>query len=233
MQSDQVKRTYLKVIDFIQAHGLETERLSQAIEKIKTQAYYQTSMETAVREFYRGDIDAGDFIDEMIRLIEGQLRRAWNEGMRKNELDPSKDMTDEWEGILQDAIDSELDHVLDFAQAIEDAKNPENPDDFDPTGFRDFYHRVALWANRYNEIVSLALITTKPEERYVWILGPTEHCWTCATLAGTVAKGSDWKASGIRPQNPPNKRLECGGWNCQCSLQKTKAPLTPGGIPPV
>ena len=28
----------------------------------------------------------------------------------------------------------------------------------------------------------------------------------------------------FRPQNPPNQMLDCGGWRCQCRLEKTDSP---------
>ena len=41
-------------------------------EALKTIGYYDRSLSAAVRDFYKGEIDSGEFIDEMIRLIEGQ-----------------------------------------------------------------------------------------------------------------------------------------------------------------
>jgi hypothetical protein len=56
--------------------------------------------------------------------------------------------------------------------------------------------------------------------KFKWVLGPTEHCTTCAKLEGLVKRGSWWRDN-VLPQNPPNEKLECGGWRCQCNLEAT------------
>jgi len=187
-------------------------------EGIKTIAYYDRSLSRAVRDFYGGEIDAGEFIDEMIRLVEGQLTRAWNEGMRGNGLDPRRNMTDAWREVLQGEINSEFDHVLDFAADVERAAANQ-------AALAPLMQRVQMWVNRYTDVLNLSIITTaKQEDRFKWIYGDTHHCETCAMLNGVVATKEQWDASGFRPQNPPNEMLECGGWRCQCRLEKTDSP---------
>jgi len=215
-------------IDLPEGTAVEIKRWQierAGFEGIKTIAYYDRSLSRAVRDFYGGEIDAGEFIDEMIRLVEGQLTRAWNEGMRGNGLDPRKDMTDAWRGILQGEINSEMDHILDYAGQIEQAAASQAP-------IAPLMGRVALWVNRYQDMLNLSLITTaKQDDRFKWIYGDTQHCETCASLNGVVATKEQWDASGFRPQNPPNQMLDCGGWRCQCRLEKTEEPVTEGGIP--
>ena len=189
-------------------------------------AYYQRALWSSTRDFHAGDMEAGEFIDDMIRLIEGQMRRAWNEGMRNVGLDPKRDMTPAYEGRLQEIINSEFDHVLDFASDIEKAAQDGKP-------VEPFRGRVDMWTNRYTEVVNTAQIVTKPKQRYRWQYGDTDHCSTCYALHGTVATGTDWQNSIYKPQSPPNPALECGGWRCQCQLVPTDEPLTPGGIPNV
>jgi len=188
----------------------------------KTVAYYERVLSKNVRGLYRGGMDAGAFVDDHIRLVEEQLRRAWNEGMRANDLDPSRDMKPEWEAILQDVIAEEFTHIEDFAAAIEKAAAEEQPID-------GILGRVKMWANRYNEVMNLAKLTTRPKDHYKWQIGSTvEHCSTCQGLHGKVATAKEWIASGYRPQG---RMLECGGWNCQCMLVYTEEPVTQEGTP--
>jgi len=215
----------LNVADWTKAHEIDIPSdLADNIEEIKTVAYYNRSLWRSTREFHAGDMEAGEFIDEMIRLIEGQMRRAWNEGMRNVGLDPKQDMTSEFETELQTIINSEFENVLSFAEAIESAAAEDKP-------VGPFRNRVDMWSNRYNDVVNRAQIATKPKERYRWVYGDTDHCSTCYSLNDVVATGDDWKLSGYQPQSPPNPLLECGGWNCRCRLVLTKEPLTSGGIP--
>ena len=188
----------------------------------KTVAYYERVLSKDVRGLYNGTMDMGAFVDDHIRLVEEQLRRAWNEGMRANDLDPTRDMKPEWEAILQDVIAEEFTYIEDFGAAIEKAALEEQPID-------GLLGRAKLWTNRYNEVVNLAKLTTRPKDRYKWVIGSTaEHCSTCIGLNGKVATAEEWLASGYRPQG---RNLECGGWNCQCRLIYTEEPVTQKGTP--
>jgi len=192
---------------------------------IKTVGHYERVLKEAVHDLYNGVIDDRTFIDNLLNLIDGQLTRAWNEGMRNNDLDPQRDMTPEWEEALENLKLNELDYVDDFADEIIRAAKAGDP--IDP-----FLDRSTLWANRYNEVVNTSMITTRPEDRFAWRLGATEeHCATCATLNGVVATGQEWQESGYHPQEPPNGMLECGGWRCDCRFEYTEEPATEGGIP--
>jgi hypothetical protein len=215
---------YMKAFDIVD-HG----DLAEHLDEIKTVGYYRRALRRAVLDFYRGDIDAFAFIDEMIRLIEGQFTRAFNEGMRKMGLDPTTDMTPEWRTALNQKVFAEHNNILDFAQAIEDARNNNG----DPP-LEHFYSRVELWVNRFNEIMNWAMQLTGGRQKLEWQLGRTErHCTTCFALNGIVDYADSWTASGYQPQNAPNPMLECGGWRCDCRLVPTNKRRTRGGVPKI
>lgn len=193
---------------------------------VKTVDYYQRVLWGNVRDLYNDKMSEDAFIDDLVRLIDEQLRRAWNQGMRENDLDPERDMTPEWEDHLQEIMTNELDYVETFARDIrEAADNGEQVD--------QFRSRVDIWTNRYNEVVNDAKVTTRPEDRFKWVFGDTIHCSTCAALNGIIATAKQWDESGYKPQSPPNDKLECGGWHCQCQYEYTEEPVTEGGIPDV
>ena len=88
-----------------------------------------------------------------------------------------------------------------------------------------------MWSNRYNEVVNEAKIWFGGKQRLKWKLGATEkHCTTCQALDGIVAYASEWEQSGLKPQNPPNPNLECGGWHCDCSLETTDEKRSPDAL---
>jgi hypothetical protein len=212
LREETLKRGQVAAIK-ARVSGLSGHDLREAL---KTEAYYNQALNRAVLEFYRGDSDAGEFIDEMIRLIEGQFERAWNEGSRDVGVDPN-DHTPEDDAVLQEHIDKETDFILDYAEAIEAARIAG-----DPVG--PLQARVSLWANRYNEMVNAARMHFGAEREYLkWELGATEeHCETCAALDGIVATAEAWEESGFHPQGAPNDALACQGWRCDCSLEPTK-----------
>lgn len=198
--------------------------LAERIEAVKTIGAYRRSLWASTRDFYNQKLDAGEYLDKVIASIETQMRKAWYEGMRNVGLDPTKDMLPEFETQLQSIVNSEFDHVLQLAQDVEAARVAGNP-------VEPFRTRVDMWVNRYSDVVNQSMLEAKPEQRYRWIYGDTQHCGTCAMLHGTVATGTMWRASGFHPQQPPNAQLECGGWRCQCRFEATDAPITEGGIP--
>jgi hypothetical protein len=187
----------------------------------KTTAYYDQALTRNVVDLYNGQMSESEFVDDLARLIDEQFTRAFNEGMRNNDLDPAKDMTDAWESLLQDRKLTEFDYVDNFASQIVQAAK----DGADIGPFKD---RASLWAHRYDEVVSWSQIVTRPDDRYKWVVGPTEHCDTCAMLNGIVATGKDWLESGYRPQGD---MLICKGFNCQCEWVYTEEKATEGGIP--
>lgn len=188
----------------------------------KTEAHYLRVLDKAVQDLYAGEITEDDFLGTMTTLLDEQIRRAWNEGMRANELDPATDMTDEWEARIQELIDYEFDFVQQFMDDIMAARA-------DGAGVDALRARAGLWANRYNEVVNTSkLETAEPKDKFEWIYGDTEHCDTCAALNGLVASAAEWEESGFHPQQPPNDMLTCGGWRCACSLEPTDKRRSPG-----
>ena len=217
----------VSVADWMKAHDIALPSdLAANIEAVKTQAYFQRALWSYTRKFHAGEMDVSEFLDKFIGLVEDQARRAWNEGMRNVGLDP-KNITIPQRARLQEIINEEFNHVLDFASAIEQQRNDGKP--VDP-----LRARVELWANRYPNIVNEAQAYCKPYDLFRWEYGDTiDHCSSCAALNGVVATGDNWRMSGVMPQNPPNPRLECGGWRCRCRLVPTTEPPTETGIPTV
>jgi len=116
--------------------------------------------------------------------------------MRANDLDPAKDMTDEWESIFQELVAEQFGYVDAFAADIVAARGQEGAT-VDP-----FIMRAEMWANNYTSTVNTSkIVTAAKDARYVWRLGRTEeHCETCKGLNSVVALASDWdelRTSGV------------------------------------
>ncbi len=217
--SDQLRAALADGLEWLNRHGVVTHH--EIIDAIKTVAFYQRSIETLVRDLYRGG-DLATFEDSLVELIDQQLDRAWREGMRLNDLDPAKDMTPEFEAELEDIKLRELDYVTGFGEAVQDAAQRDEASETPNASLQGLYVRGNIWSNRYTEVVNTAaLVTAEPKDRLEWIYGDTEHCETCAALNGIVASKEEWDDLGIVPQSPPNESLACGGWHCQCELRPT------------
>lgn len=197
---------------------------------VKTLAFMLRVLEEQTRQLYNDKISTADFENRLLSLIDQQLTRAWNEGMRANGLDPTSDNIPEWRDVLEKAKLNEIDYIEDFGAAIAESASRDTTDGKPSASLPGLLSRAGLWANRYNDIVNLAIVTTaEPREKYEWQLGATEeHCGTCNELNGIVASADVWRAAGVRPQNPPNPLLECGGWRCRCQLVRTDKRQTKG-----
>ena len=84
---------------------------------------------------------------------------------------------------------------------------------------------ASIWANKsLNSVYQAGLMSADRNGMYVWMLGDTlESCRTCRRADGQVHRLKAWHDSGIMPQS---SHLECGGYQCKCSLKKTNKPAS-------
>lgn len=183
---------------------------------VKTEGFMNRAIDKMIKDLYYGEITKDEFDGRMFDLIDDQMRRAFNEGMRKNGLDPVANMTDAWRQIYQDKTLSQVEFIDKFSRDI-----LNNADQV--AGYDKLLERANMWSNQYPAMVNEAkLVTAYPKDRYQWHLGATEeHCSTCAALDGQIHSAQWWLDSGYHPGNPPNPALECGGWRCDCTLEYT------------
>jgi len=186
-------------------------------------SFYRMSIRNAIRGLWTGAIDRNQFFDIMGRTIEQGLKAAWAEGAKECGIKPG-DYSDAEMQALRDAQATEEMHILQLSDAVE-AGSKANKGKLTP-----LFQRSESWILRYQDVVNRAKTMACSDKKFKWELGPTEHCDTCARLAGQVRRGSFWRDH-VLPQNPPNPKLECGGWNCKCVLSLTDEPSSRGRLP--
>jgi len=180
---------------------------------------YQTGLRSAVRGFFNGTLSQGQFTDAMESAIRRGLTQAFIEGARDCGI-KQDEFTDEELDALTEAIKSEYEYIGGFAAGIEESEK-----------LAALYSRLDRWTNRYTDVVNRAKTLAGANEKLEWELGATEkHCSTCPRLHGKVKRGSQWEKSGIHPQRPPNSCLECGGWECKCTLRRTDKAVSRGSL---
>jgi hypothetical protein len=198
------------------------ESVPVAVKSVKS---YRRDLRAVVRGLWSGILTFDQAADSMDIAIERNLTQAWNQGARECGIRPDELSEDELDA-LQERITDELVNLSGFLLVIQE-KSKANGGKLAP-----LFRRVELWVNRFPDIQNQAKTMACADEKLIWVLGRVEkHCRTCLKLAGKVKRASFWLRSGIRPQNPPNEFLECGGWRCDCRLSKTDKPVSKGPLP--
>lgn len=116
------------------------------------------------------------------------------------------------------ALTDQQEHVINFAAAVINAQ--------DDLARAKIDSRAELWLNKgLMEFYWLGVLLAgaAQDKRYRWVLGLTEHCNTCLGASGQVHTAEEWLESGVYPRS---SRLECGGYECQCSLEETDEPAS-------
>lgn len=187
---------------------------------------YRSALRSATRGYWSGVLDASQFADEMRNAMNRRLTQAWDEGAKECGIAPDEYTVDE-QLALGRAINTEIQNISGFALRV-NQNSRANDGELLP-----LLTRIdGLWVNRYNDLMNQAKTLACKDQKLEWIIGPTEeHCPSCLKLNGKVKRGSTWASSGIRPQNPPNGRLACQGWNCRCRLDLTNKAVSKGPLP--
>lgn len=140
-------------------------------------------------------------------------------GVRPDEL------TDVERRALQEQINSQITYIWNFADDImAGSKANGGP-------LTLLLTRTELWAARYQQVRQMGRAAAGGDQKAMWNLGNTEHCGSCLKLAGKVKRYSQWNAAGVLPRQAGATYLDCGGYNCQCDLSPTDAPMSKGPLP--
>lgn len=180
---------------------------------MKDEETYTRQLTNNVHALYSRAMSRHAFFQDTGKIIETQLNEAWLSGADEMMVLP-EDMTEADKRFIQEIITNERTFLDGFADDIQNAAG-------DGTGWQQFQPRISIWVNRIKDVENKARLYFGKKQRMIWQYGPTEHCSTCATLNGIVAFAEEWEEAGVRPQSPPNKRLECRGYQCQCTLTPT------------
>lgn len=187
----------------------------------KNLATFKASIRAAARGLWSGKSDLLDFVDMMYSAIRRGYEQAWREGAAECGIGP-KERTPEEQAILDEMVVANQGYVVRYGDWIE-THNQASGAKLQPV-----LDRSELWVNRYNEVKARAQVMSCQNQKLVWRYGPTEHCADCRKLNGRVYRAEIWRRYSLRPQSPD---LACRGYRCQCRLEPTDLPVTPGHPP--
>lgn len=195
----------------------------------KSEDSFRRGLRTNGLAYFEQRIVFLDFIGEMQRLLAFHYTQAWEEGERACGFTPAE-RTDEQRQRLQAEVGRDIQSVYGLATYIEgQTAKLAGGEKGKRAAWATVSSRLDIWANRYNAVRSAAQTIVCADRKMVWYLGRTEkHCTDCLTYEGRVHRASTWRGAGAMPQS---RRLECGGWHCDCRLVPTDAPASPGRPP--
>lgn len=192
---------------------------------------YGRSVRAAARGLVSGIFDEFQFIDSMQLSIHRGLTRAFGEGLKKAGVVPADLDTPAYlpeRLALDNLINENLGALFNFSAYILQRKEKYYDQGQKQVALNQVFTRALLWSNQYDKARVLAYTMASKDQPQIWVLGPTEHCSSCATFADRVYRASTWAKHNALPKS---SRLCCTGRQCQCSLLPTKSPLTRGRFP--
>jgi len=178
-------------------------------------AEFGTRAQDIIDEYLAGVSPAISAKNAFVRLVDDTMtelaEQAWADGGR--------DMDD----LPVDALMQVLSAQRDFARAAFDklvaqvAELPAGSAYMSEIGIGLGDRWAAGAWGVYNEFKMRAKTNTKA--LYFWTLGATEkHCGTCLELAGGRGHTMDWYLARDYIPGKNGCSLECGGWQCDCTL---------------
>ncbi len=184
---------------------------------------YRKGLRSAVRGLWSGTLTIGQAENAFEAAIGRRITQAWNEGAAECDIKP--DELSEAEILARDEfIENQIEFAPSFLEDVA-ANSKANKGKLKP-----LLTRTELWVNQYSSAKQRSEAMACGDEKRIWVLGRTEHCRSCLALNGQVRRLSFWE-SHVLPRNAPNDRLECKGFNCQCTLKSTKKPISKGRLP--
>lgn len=192
---------------------------------------YGRSIRAAARGLVSGIFDEFQFIDSMVSTVTRGLTRAFGEGLIKAGVQPADLNTPDYlpERLALDVlINQQQASLFGFSGYILQRKEKYYDQGEKQKALNQVFERALLWSNQYDKARQQAFVMASGNKPMTWVLGPTEHCDTCAGFAGRVYRAETWAKNGALPRVHD---LCCRGFKCQCQLVPTANRVTPGRFP--
>jgi hypothetical protein len=184
---------------------------------------FRRNVRASVRGLWTGAINKRQALSTFRSAIEKAIDQAWIEGAAECGIQ-ADELTVEELTARDEFIFDQNDLATNFIDDIA-AKSKANGGQLQP-----LMQRAEMWVNQYSSAKQQAEAMACANEKRVWRVGRAEHCRTCLALNGQVRRLSFWQ-NNVLPRNAPNPKLECRGFRCQCTLEKTDKPISRGRLP--
>lgn len=189
-------------------------------DETKTVQTYYNALRSAVSAVYNNTMGY-EFTNILFTVMVNELVQAKQAAYDESDIS----ILPEAEQYVSGVIQNEASYIEGYYLDIRAARLKGLP-------LEPLLQRARTWANRWNDVYNAVkrLISAAYGEKMIWVYGDADHCSTCEQLNGIVAYAKEWQDLGVQPQSPPNGKLRCGGWRCQCQLAPTDQRKTRGAV---
>jgi hypothetical protein len=171
---------------------------------------YHDAITRAMVDYFEGGSVAPSrnaFKKAMIQAFGDSFDLGWTQGGAELPVD------DDAIGWLEARLNQEAGYIDVLFQQAKEVRKEEDA---------DYFAWLTSHADNYTSTVSAVYnagrMYAKKNQMLEWRLGNTErHCATCSKLSGKRHKAS-WYLSRNHIPRQPGANLQCGGYNCDCSL---------------
>lgn len=191
----------------------------EALKKVSAiVADYEVELTTAVVGYFNGEASLSRVRKVFSSAPRDYARDVYVEGMSEGGLS-SDDLDEDDERHIDEWIETQLDHVEGLVDYVSTVKGKDVVDV--AAKQRAILDRVSLWVKELRDLGGRGRLRAKDGELAVWELGDTEiHCPDC--LANSRLKPHRVKWWRDADRLPRSKDLDCGGYNCDCTLRNPK-----------
>lgn len=176
---------------------------------------YAVTLTTPVAAYFNGDGTLNRVRGVFNRSPKDYARDVYVEGMSEGKMDASEfdsddqAVIDEWLSTQAGAVNGLVDAVREAGKAKGDARQGAQ---------RGVFTRVGYWVDSLSQLGGLGRARAMDGVMVYWELGDTEtHCDSCLSHSRERPHRMKWWRE--RGWLPKAHDLECGGWNCDCTLR--------------
>ena len=210
--------------DAIKAMWETIDIVTSSADNTKNRSRFAQSVNANARALWSGVMTPAEFEGAMAGTVERGLRQAWNKGFAEFGVMPDEMDEAERQYIFNYVLE-QWGYIGGLGRFIEENSRANKGK------LKDIKGRVDLWIRRYDTVFNDAKARAAGNMKLRWTLGVAEHCSSCVRLNGQVRRGSFWTSNGILPAVPNDDYLECKGYKCKCTLQKTTERMSRGPLP--
>jgi hypothetical protein len=176
-----------------------------------TRIDYELLVEDLIIQSRNREITRRQFTLRMMQGIRAYSKLAYIDGLQDGGVFGEPDDTEQAE--IEKWVQAQRQYVRSLADVI-----------YSDAGITDdeALKKPAMWYNKsISPMFDAGRASSDKNGMYEWALGNTgESCSDCLILNGQRHRMVTWYSRGLLPQAD---KLECGGWECKCTISRTNA----------